>query len=172
MEINNPQIFNHIKEIDGDVLRPETLSNAEIDSVSKASEPTAWKQDSDNKYCGAPWLHDGNGNQILAKVVEIGDWNMDSTSSINIDCGINTKRIIAVIPKIRPDSTGALHSRYYGDVTVVGIGVTVINAWGISETTLTLNREDGPPFDNAQFDETDYNRGWLLIIYTANDHEA
>lgn len=175
MEINNPQVFDHIKEIDGDVLRPETLTDAEIDSVSKADEPTAWKQDSDNKYSGAPFIHSRDGKIIIVKVMDIGDWNMDSVATITINTGIHYNRILFIIPKIRPDDTIVENeSRYFlGTYYYCGGDGHVIpyHHSADADTELRLFRCSGGPFDNANFDKTPFNRGWITIFYTASSHE-
>lgn len=175
MEINNPQVFDHIKEIDGDVLRPETLTDAEIDSVSKADEPTAWKQDSDNKYSGAPFIHSRDGKIIIVKVMDIGDWDMDTDAYVTIDTGIHYNRILFIIPKIRRDDTAMNdEDRYFlGNIYPCGGDNKVFPYHHTldADTEIRLYRCTGGPFDSTNFDETPFNRGWITIFYTESSHE-
>ena len=50
MEINNPQLFNHIIELGNSIIRPEVLTQADYLSKTKDAKTVAWKSDALNKY--------------------------------------------------------------------------------------------------------------------------
>lgn len=111
---------------------------------------------------------------LRKKVVEIGDWDMDANASVNVAHGIadHTKvRSISVI--IRDDNNVTM----YMLIPVTGVA-PLIGGFisSINHTNVILNRHDAasiaglgwngvPQFDNAGFDSTSYNRGWIVIEY-------
>jgi len=97
-------------------------------------------------------------------VVQIGDWNMDTTYSVNVSTGLTDySKIRSVTVLIRDDFEepyglqGAFNSS--GDLG----GSFEVNSTG---NTITLTRVTGGYFDSAGFDSTSFNRGWVTIAYT------
>ena len=113
---------------------------------------------------------EGSGPYLKTKVVDIGDWNMDATTSVGVAHGVDFTKIRSVSGVIRADANG---SRYEIGVANTASGAadvffpsnTAPNA--INSTTIMITRLTGGLFDaNADFDEpTGYNRGWLVITY-------
>lgn len=115
--------------------------------------------------------NDGNsGSFTNTKVatVEIGDWNMDTTSStlINISGFADWENIISVYVIIRNDADSSHYplntTTSTSDALPVG-GVGAISS-GLGGT-IRLVRTTGGFFDSTDFDSTSYNRGWLTVMY-------
>ncbi len=106
-------------------------------------------------------------NPLHTRVVEIGVWNMDSTTNINVSHGLSTSQIRAMTVSIRRD-TGEVYDFFDDDGA--GTGFHTVSALS---TTISLYRKIGGIFDDSGFDkileedgETDFNRGWIIIQYT------
>lgn len=105
------------------------------------------------------------GEKINIKIIDIGDWNMDTAQTASVNHGITDwKKIRDINAIIRNDADDT----YYNLGTVV---VASGNASGavsyVSSTIVRLNRTDSPGiFDGVNFDSTSYNRGWIIITYT------
>lgn len=95
------------------------------------------------------------------KTVNIGVWNMDSTSSVNVAHGIagGYSRIKVVDVMIRNDA----------DSFSTPLNSTDSSGWiaAIDGTNITLQRGAAGAFDNTNYDLTtgSYNRGWVTIGY-------
>jgi hypothetical protein len=101
-------------------------------------------------------------NTLATKVVEIGDWNMDSTAGVSIAHGIGLFNIREVSLMILNDAGTVLFphaGRGAGGVT------TSVYISSIDVTNVNLVRETGGDFDSTDFDATAYNRGWITITY-------
>jgi hypothetical protein len=104
-----------------------------------------------------------NGQSVLnCKIIDIGDWNMDTTSGIQIAHGLGADyvkiRNVSVI--IRDDANTKVYRITYPIGGTVSGGITFID-----NTNIQLTRTSGAGFDNAQFDSTSYNRGWITFEY-------
>lgn len=106
-----------------------------------------------------------DGIKLLTKVVEIGDWNMDSdgTKAVAHGLGASYKKITRVSGWIRDD----LDSAYYplGYTTADGIAQVSEGASPRNSTNVNLTRLLSGSFDSSFFDATTYNRGTLVIEY-------
>lgn len=105
-----------------------------------------------------------SGPYLKTKVMDIGDWNMISTSTINIPHGILRSKIRTVTIIIRDDS----------DLTSYPLGLGQTPGQEsfciIDDTNIVLDRlgsGDGGIFDNTNFNSTSFNRGWVTITYEA-----
>lgn len=108
--------------------------------------------------------------RILTKVIEIGDWNMDSTGSKTVAHNIDSTKILSVTAVIRNDSGSTLPlEQLFSPVNPPGA-----NQWetwfpvtttGWNTTNIVLTRMDGSVFDGTNYDSTSYNRGWVTIFY-------
>lgn len=133
-----------------------------IDSSSKkirAYDGSSWF---DVKVENSKGIEDAAGTNVNLKVLDIGDWNMDSTSSVNVAHGLTTSKIVAVQALIRDDAGTSLYAIdhwYSANDTVSGFVY-------VSGSNITLGRRGATStFDNTNFDATSYNRGWVLIWY-------
>lgn len=115
-----------------------------------------------------------NSGVYFKKVkIDIGDWNMDTTASITLTLtGINTTKIRTISVGIRADASGPiLPSAFYQLPFFDGSNLlqAAFSAASISgsDTLLTLRRTASGAFDSTDFDDTSYNRGWIIIDYEA-----
>lgn len=97
-------------------------------------------------------------NLLNVTVVDIGDWNIDSTTTVNVNHGLTLSKIRAVNVTIRNDANTA-HYDFAGCASD-GSRIT------ISSTQVSIIRTiSGDFFDDPDFDSTSYNRGWIVIQY-------
>lgn len=92
---------------------------------------------------------------LTTKVINIGDWDMQTNSNKTVAHGVpdfTTIRSISVV--IRNDN-----NTYHYDLTRAGI----IARW--TTTNIDLLRDLGGTFDNVDFNATSYNRGFVTITY-------
>lgn len=97
---------------------------------------------------------------LKCTVVDIGDWNMDATISIQVAHGLTLSNIRNINVVVRDDADSIHIPLNYGDVTALGVPAGDFNA---QSTDVYLARDLGGFFDNANYDATSYNRGWITI---------
>jgi hypothetical protein len=104
---------------------------------------------------------------LSLKIMEIGVWDMDTVTSVNVTHGIgDISKIRDVVAVIRQDDGSFVYRsgnpRTHNDMQMqFGIG-------GINTSTLEIYRlTGGVIFDQSNFDSTSYNRGWITILYEA-----
>jgi hypothetical protein len=97
------------------------------------------------------------------KIVEIGDWNMNSTASVTVAHGVTSSKIRAISVMVRNDSTSSPVNLY----PFPGNEGADLSGYvsSIGTTDITLARRTGGYFDAVTFEETSYNRGWVVIDY-------
>jgi hypothetical protein len=102
---------------------------------------------------------------IWRKIINIGDWDMDATSSIAVAHGLTLTKIRSVTGMIRSDDdalyVGINPSR---DTLVSSSDVSVAY---IDATNITLVRRAGSTPDGTDYNATSFNRGWLVIEYVS-----
>ena len=93
------------------------------------------------------------------KVIEIGTWNMDSTTDVSIAHGLDYDDIISVTAFIKSDTD------HFGNM-LNGTNITGQDFGGIApgETNIVLQRANSGAFDNTGFDGSQ-NRGYITIQY-------
>ena len=105
---------------------------------------------------------DGNDSVKLAwDVVDIGDWNMDSTDYVYVAHGLSDEQQVRYVDVIIREDTpgGTLHH------LVRSSGPAGGSIYTIDDTYIMLDRTLSGYFDNPSFDSTSYNRGWITIGY-------
>jgi hypothetical protein len=107
----------------------------------------------------------GGGANLLTKVVDIGDWDMDATASVTVAHGITYTKIRSVSAIVRNDADDTYSPLTPAYVTVAG-GTIEGAIRFINSTTVNLERLTGGLYDSVSYDSTSYNRGWLTITYT------
>jgi hypothetical protein len=117
----------------------------------------------------------GGGNALKCKVIDIGDWDMSSDSSVSVAHGVTAGNIRFIAGVIRNDAGDAYftigHS-YKGSGASSGDTPLVFGSdfTGASppytSTTIFISRFTTGFFDSADFNATSYNRGWITIWYT------
>ena len=94
------------------------------------------------------------------KVIDIGDWNMDTTLAVNVAHGLaDFKKVRTINVLIRNDADTT-----YTDLSWLTPGFSDAKSYFISSTNVTISRSDG--FNSTDYDSTSYNRGWITIQYT------
>jgi hypothetical protein len=111
-----------------------------------------------------------DGSTVRIKMLQIGDWNMDTTSSVTVPHGIaDHKKIISVTGVIFKDDDAANPDDSYTLANyIVSVAVPTYNDVSIylfNDTYIQLNRAASGFFDSADFDKTSYNRGNLMVHY-------
>ena len=100
---------------------------------------------------------------LRKKIIEIGDWDMDATATVNITHGLpDFTKIRTIFAMIRNDNDLNYITLERTDLvgsTTDGI-IDVINT-----TTIRLSRTTSGFFDNTLHDSTSFNRGWITIDY-------
>lgn len=110
-------------------------------------------------------LEEVNSAIVRIKIIDIGDWNMDSTASVTIAHGLTANKIRTVSALIRNDDDNLFkfidcpfnsnlsyqNGRLYFD--------------GTNITLERLNSSAGGEFDSTDYNATSYNRGWITIHY-------
>lgn len=101
-----------------------------------------------------------NKISLLTKTVEIGDWNMDTTSAIDVLTGVDGKKVRNIFVVIRSDDD-ALYTPFEN-----GGRISHINLYSESQPVVRLVRDDAGVFDSLSYDSTGgFNRGWVTIHY-------
>ncbi|MGH1436602.1 MAG: hypothetical protein ACRBG0_19320 [Lewinella sp.] len=105
----------------------------------------------------------GSDTKIYTKVIDIGDWNMDSSASVSVTHGVTEGKIRGLQGIIRDDSDTQYYAIGYQASTN---DVAFEQDWNASgSTTIDVVRKGSGSFDNTNFDSTSYNRGWITITY-------
>lgn len=117
-----------------------------------------------------------DGAKLRTKVVEIGDWNMNSTSGVNIAHGLpDVTKIRSVSVIIRSDGSTIVYDFLSSPgvdqpSTALNISKRSGTIAEINSTNIELDQkqDDGSSssfFDGTGFDSTSFNRGWITIVY-------
>ncbi|MEJ2655600.1 MAG: hypothetical protein P8012_00180 [Desulfobacterales bacterium] len=105
---------------------------------------------------------DGIGVTIpRQKVIAIGDWNMNTTESVNVAHGLDVDKIVGFRVLIINDAgTQCFQIPYasYGDDNVE-------TAVYINGANVFMGRELTGKFDSTDYEATSYNRGWVIVDY-------
>lgn len=100
------------------------------------------------------------GPYLKTKIVDIGDWDMTTTSGVAVAHGLtHLSKIRSVSAMVRNDVALA-HILLYDAVSGGYIS-------SVDGTYVNLDRVFGGYFDTADYNSTSYNRGWITIIYEA-----
>jgi hypothetical protein len=98
--------------------------------------------------------------------IEIGDWDMDITSSISVPSGLSPTilekvRNISVI--IRNDDNTILSDLIGKFALATGVSVGGSIDGILTSGNINLSRITGGVYDTSDYDSTPYNRGWILL---------
>jgi hypothetical protein len=105
---------------------------------------------------------DGIGVTIpRQKIIEIGDWNMDGTASVNVAHGLTVSKIVGFRVMIRNDAGDTLHQIPRGNYSTDDLETDAV----IDGVNVELGRETGGYYDDPAYDATSFNRGWIIIDY-------
>jgi hypothetical protein len=110
---------------------------------------------------------DGVGVTIpRQKVVEIGDWDMDTDAYMDVTHGLTLAKIISVRGVVRND-TADTHYQLQGLWSAAGAPDSAPDIYisSIDATNVRISRRGGSIFDYTTFDSTSFNRGWIIVDY-------
>lgn len=137
---------------------------AELSAIAPAGGPGA-------QYVRIAGLSDVEDRRLLTqekvRIVQIGAWNMDTTSTVTVNLGIKEADIRQITVTIR-DNAGTLH-----DIVGQGalLGTSALRQAGFSSVgdtggfcDLVLTRVTAGTFDDATFNGAG-NRGWVRVSY-------
>jgi hypothetical protein len=102
-------------------------------------------------------------SSFITEVIDIGDWNMDTTVSVSVAHGLaDHTKIRSMSVTVRNDADSAVVD--FGSATsAADTGNIEIVA---TSTDVVLTRAGSGTFDSSVYDSTSYNRGWIVIQYT------
>jgi hypothetical protein len=115
----------------------------------------------------------GSGAYLKTKIIQIGDWNMDSTNSVSIAYSAYQ------IPHLKVRSVSIM---IFADAAVSGVQVSELNSFapGVIDlgwyleadgsgnpVGLNILRTTGGNYDGLAYNATSYNRGYVTFIYEA-----
>lgn len=111
--------------------------------------------------------HTHPGSVLLTKIIDIGDWDMDSTADVDITHGLDYSDIRSVSALIRKDLILSATTLYNFSNPVTNSALDSETSIHITSTEVTLRRHDSGFFDSGFFDDTSWNRGWIVIGYVS-----
>jgi len=97
---------------------------------------------------------------LRRKTIEMGDWNMDATASLEVAHGLSSngwQGMRSIEVSVRNDADSVY---YDADQSALHMSVS-----GIDSSNVTLERASTGLFDGTDFDATSYNRGWVTVWY-------
>lgn len=103
---------------------------------------------------------------LSKKIIEIGDWNMDTLLAVSVAHGLGTnvfKNVRNVEVVIRNDDDNVysqLDSYDPLETDPIGGGVTAITS-----AVISLSRSDAGKYNDTDFDSTSFNRGFITIEF-------
>jgi len=145
-----------------------TSNNTTGQAASWGSWYTVWHSGNDGAGSGLAAdttdsvTDQGGGSAIKTKVINIGDWDMDTTANVSVAHGLTVGNIRNITACIRDDNNSF---RYPFPSFDNATGT--LQGWCPSTTSsnVELYRTTGGAFDNTGFDSTSYNRGWVIVEY-------
>jgi hypothetical protein len=101
---------------------------------------------------------------LKIKVVEIGDWNMDSTATLAVAHGVSDfTKVRSMSAIIRKDDDATYYNLNH--LTIAGTTDGSGQITSIDATNINLEVNASGFFDSTDFNATSYNRGFITIIY-------
>jgi len=153
-------------EIESVILKD---GNVEVDELTVNDDVTLATGKDLNIQGAGRVKHDGSNvsgysttdGVIRHKRLNIDDWNMDSTQTVNIAHGLpDMLKIISINVSIINDASSAIYNFVTSDSVVAGTESISYNS-----TNISLSRKTGGTFDNVNYDTVPFNRGYIDIFY-------
>jgi len=101
--------------------------------------------------------------QPRQKVINIGVWNMDSTSAVSVAHGVTLTKIVSVSGILFNDALSTGDPIPYTGDTDAGDHDLYISS--VTTTNVILNRVTGGDFDSTNYNDAVMNRGYILVTY-------
>jgi hypothetical protein len=119
--------------------------------------------ESDSTITAAGGIVAGTGNDtLLKKVVNIGDWNMDSTDSVSVAHGLTLSKIRTLQVLLRNDAD-TLYAPISTSQNTNAPSLEI--KMSADATNVFIGRLIGGIYDSTDFNSTSYNRGYITIEY-------
>jgi hypothetical protein len=99
--------------------------------------------------------------KLNTKVIDIGDWNMDTDVSKFVTHGLTLSKIRSLKVTIRDDTTSSIKDLIFDNSS----SSDYAGYYSASASTIGLGSPRGGSFDNSDYSSTSYNRGWIVIEY-------
>ena len=148
------QLYENDNNLQGDVINEDTPgAGVTVDGVLL--------KDNAITKAGGLGISEVNGAILRTKIIEIGDWNMDTTASVSIPHGLTASKIRSVYAFVIIDTSNLF---YPLNMSVAGSG-SLLGWFAWSATEIVLERLAGGFFDSNLFDATSFNRGFITIEY-------
>ena len=109
-------------------------------------------------------IETGASALLRCKVININDWNMDSTHYVDIAHGLTAANIRSVSAVVIRDDSAMYIPSGFGNETFGSLSDLQVSYSG---TNVRLMRIASGFFDNVDWDSTGFNRGFITIWYTA-----
>jgi hypothetical protein len=161
---------NSLKSISG-----ITLQNALIDIVDSTFGAFSGNTGGNNKTATGITTTYVDSSSVVSevtvksKILEIGDWDMDTNDSKSVASGISsleTKlRLVSIM--VRNDSATELNP-FLCTIRQIAGGSLYEGEGGINISTddlIYLRRKTAGIYDSTEYNSTSYNRGWIYITY-------
>lgn len=142
-------------------LTSPTLTTPLVDTINEETAAAGVTIDSVLLKDSGIQTDSGGTNEIWrTRIIQIGDWNMDATPAVSISHGLTLADIRSLSVIIRNNAA----TNHVDITSIVAAGGQGGGSFAGS-TTVQLDRVTGGRFDNASYDSTSFNRGWITIIY-------
>jgi len=110
-------------------------------------------------------MYTDDGEMIRCKKLNIGFWNMDTSSSRTVSHGLpDITKIISITGIIIRDDNAQVYI-FGGKGTFTAGTFPQLSVTYINTVSLSLVRVDGSTFDSNNFDDITMNRGFLFLWY-------
>ena len=101
-----------------------------------------------------------NGDALKTKIIDIGDWNMDTTIDLQVSHGLTQANIRVVAVLIRDDAD-AIYTMFPAEETFGSTNEQI----NVTSSDIDMDRATSGGFDNTGYNSTSFNRGWITIWY-------
>lgn len=129
--------------------------------ITHLSGQTIWTSSTDGPTSGmaAQTAATATKHGVLnVKVIDIGDWNMDTSSGKGVLHGLDFTKIRGVSVLVRNDANSEVSPLDIFSGEIVGY-------WECLATSISLYRVPFGFYDQPSYDSTSYNRGYITIWY-------
>lgn len=110
-------------------------------------------------------IEEYGGNIMKMYVMDIGDWNMDTTARVDQTHPLTLANIRAVQVYVRSDSGSSVYPLDFARVEQASPADEPQGRWWLYNDEIRVERRTGGFFDSASYSTTPYNRGWIVFWY-------
>jgi hypothetical protein len=164
MDINNPQLFNHIIDTSGTDCQLVEMTLATLGASTKEAVGLIPQKLSNSNTFPNYHIMETNGTVNYPKIIPIGDWDMDANDRVSVShgLGINWHKVLSIFVMILDDGNNIY--------TPLNMYDSVHNDWLPSGAIYDLNdtfiipiRRSGSGYDSTEYNLVPHNRGYIYI---------